>query len=137
MPDITPTQVKVISGAVDTVTIDENVTVLGSLLTRDYSTGNYVLADAITAGLNVIHYMAVETGAAAGQIPVVRPGAVLDLGVVLLGATFYYNLSATPNAGRIAPSADLATTNYLSQAGIAETTSIFRFIVNNTGLIVP
>ena len=140
MADIVPTQAVVISGQIKTITLGEDITILGSLLRYDNTLNSYMLAfSGGTSAESVVSYLALETGLADAQITVLQPGGIVDLGTVLL-AGINYSLSATAGAirgaGRIAPSSELISTNLSSFVGIPRTTSELLFNVLNSRVAI-
>ena len=70
----------------------------------------------------------------AGQPITVATGGDIDIGASLTVATIYV-LSAT--AGKICPSADIASSSYMSLVGLATAADNLKLVITNSGVEKP
>lgn len=73
-------------------------------------------------------------GGATGQPIVVATGGDIDVGATLTVATIYV-LSAT--AGKLCPSADIASSSYMSMIGLATAADNLKLVITNSGVEKP
>jgi hypothetical protein len=99
------------------------------------ATGKYGLADcnSATAEVRVVRGIALN-GAADGQpLRILKQGPI-TIGATVVAGTAYY---AGGTAGEIIPVGDFSTSDYVSQIGIATSTSVIAVNIQNSGAQVP
>ena len=107
--------------------------IAGELIYQDTSDSKMKLVDASAAATASIVGIALTSAAADGDFVVYQATESIDLGAILTAGTFYY-ASATP--GKIAPHADLVSTNVVSAIGYATSTTDLTLSINNTGAVI-
>lgn len=108
-------------GAGQTVYIDTAASNVAKLADNNASAATAVVKGvALTAGVSS-EAVIVATGG-----PIVLVGASMTV-----GATYYQGATA----GEIVPESDLATNNYVSRLGIAETSTRLNLTIVNTGVL--
>lgn len=106
----------------------------GQTVYKDTSDSNkFKLADADAATTAECYGIALN-GCASGQVVKVQVGGELNVGATLTVGQVYV---VSTTAGGIAPYADLASGDYVSILGVADTTSNLVLRLFNTGVAKP
>lgn len=133
MADLVLTGIEVASSRSRGTTVQAGESIdAGELVYLNSSTSKYNLADASAASTASVAGIAVTSASTDGYFLYVA-NEDIDLGAILTAGTFYY-LSATP--GKIAPFADLVSSNVVSQIGYATTTSNLKVAISNTEVAI-
>lgn len=107
----------------------------GQVVYQAGATGKYGLADcnSATAEVRVVRGIALN-GAADGQpLRILKQGPITIGATVVVGSAYY----AGGTAGEIIPVGDFSTADYVSQIGIATSTSVIDVNIQNSGAQVP
>lgn len=124
MSNLSPTaaNVKRVSGAIFQKTAGIAM-VRGDVVYIKASDGKAWLAQCDGTAAEAEGLYIVLNDASPDQPVTLQKGGVVNMGAILTEGVIYV-LSAT--AGKIAPAADLASTNYVTVVGVAETTSLLH-----------
>ena len=134
MADLTITTIQPSSSRSRAVTATAGEAIdAGELIYQDSADSKMKLADASAAATATLVGVALTSAAADGDFLVYQASESVDLGAILTAGTFYY-MSA--NAGKIAPHADLVSTNVVSAIGYATSTSLLTLSIANTGAVI-
>ena len=133
MADLTITAANVLSAGTSFSRATAGVALTqGEVIYLDSADGNLAkLADASAAATATIAGIVVTEAAAAQPVLYVKTGAITIGDTVATGTV--YVVSAT--AGKIAPIADLSSTEIVSVLGIASSTTVITMNVWNTAII--
>lgn len=104
----------------------------GQQLARDATTRRMILAEVADDDDHTVEGMALNSAAAGQPVEVLQDGRV-TVGAVLTVGTVY----VASAAGAVAPVADLASGDYTTVLGVAETTSILRYRPLTAGVERP
>lgn len=124
MADLTITAANVVPGAgarITNGTAGATITA-GQVVYLDPADNRFKLADCDNASATIRAAFGIAThGAAAGQPLAVQTAGELAMGAILLAGVAYY---LSPNAGGIAPVADIASGDNTVIVGMAKSTSV-------------
>lgn len=135
MADLTITAANVVAGA--NAATEQGIAgaaiTAGQVVYRDPSTGKYLLADSNSATAAARAPRGIALHAASNNQPLM----ILTAGEITIGATLSptapaYYLSDTP--GGICPLADIGSGEYISQIGLALSTTVLLVRIVSTGI---
>jgi len=99
----------------------------------DTTTATAKVADADVLASSIMSGIALTSSAIGNPVSVAGPGTRITVNAVLTKGVTYF---VSTGAGKLCPFADLASGDYISLAGIAESTTVLRILAVNLGIAI-
>lgn len=134
MADLSITATAVVPGAdavIEHGTAGATITAGQTVYLDEVTTGRYKLADADGTGMTRTRGLALH-GASDGQPLAIIKEGLLTVNAVLTAGVSYFQ---SPSPGGIAPRADVLTGDYVTELGIAVSTTSLRVKIDYSGVV--